>query len=131
MTIMTRTGPAPSVTPETEQFWNSAREGQLVIGHCNSCDQTHYYPRSICPFCQSDAELVKASGKGEIYSYSLMVKAEQPYAIAYVKLDEGPVIMTNIIETSQADIQIGARVVLSFQPSEGNGAPLPMFKVSD
>ena len=130
MTITTRTGPAPSETPETKPFWDAARQGKLLIGRCTDCNEAHYYPRSLCPFCQGSANFEAVSGEGNIYSYSLMLKAEQQYAIAYVKLDEGPVIMTNIVETSAADIEIGTRVALLFQPTEGKGAPLPMFRLS-
>lgn len=131
MTIATRPSPAPSETPETRPYWDAARRGELLVRRCRDCGEAHHYPRSACPFCLGETEWETASGKGEIYSYSLMLKAEQPYVIAYVRLDEGPVVMTNIVDTRASAISIGARVSLVFKETEGDGAPLPMFTPSD
>lgn len=130
MTIATRTGPAPAETPETEAYWQAAREGRLLLRRCTSCDEAHHYPRSLCPFCLSETVWETAAGTGQIYSYSIMAKAEQPYAIAYVQLDEGPILMTNIVDTPETDIRIGARVMMEFRDSEDKDTPLPMFRVS-
>jgi uncharacterized OB-fold protein len=56
-----------------------------------------------------------------------MRQAKIPYAIAYVTLDEGPTMMTNIVETDLDAIRIGQRVRVVFVPTEG-GAPVPMFR---
>ena len=67
-----------------------------MIKHCKACGEAHYYPRAMCPFCVSDdTEWQTASGTGTIYTYSVMRRAEIPYAIAYVTLDEGVTMMTN------------------------------------
>jgi hypothetical protein len=130
VTIATRTGPAPAESPETEAYWKAAREGRLLLRRCTSCAEVHHYPRSLCPFCLGETFWETAAGTGLIYSYSIMAKAEQPYAIAYVQLDEGPILMTNIVDTPETDIRIGARVSLAFRDSEGEDTPLPMFRVS-
>ena len=119
--------PAPPITPETEPFWTAAGEGRLVIKKCRSCGQVHYYPRSICPFCGSDrTEWRDASGRGTIYSYSIMRRAPVPYAIAYVTLEEGVTMMTNIVDCDLDAIRIGQKVTVVFRPTEG-GPPVPMF----
>ena len=129
MILSTRIGPTPSVTPETEQYWQAATEGRLLLRKCVDCGEAHYYPRSLCPFCMGQTDWIVAAGTGSIYSFSVMTKVEQPYAVAYVKLDEGPVMMTNIIGTPVGDIEIGARVTLEFIETEGVNPPLPMFRV--
>ncbi len=67
-----------------------------------------------------------ASGQGTIYSFSVMKRAEVPYAIAYVTLAEGPTMMTNIVDCDLDTIRIGQKVTLRFVPTEG-GPPMPMF----
>lgn len=119
--------PAPVNDPENQRFWDAAREGRFILPRCTACGGVHWYPRAICPHCFSDRiEWIEASGQGTIYSYSVMRRAEVPYAIAYVTLDEGPTMMTNIVDCDFDAIRIGQRVRMMFKPSEG-GAPVPMF----
>ena len=119
--------PAPEANPETRPFWDAAAEGRLLIGKCTSCGKPHYYPRALCPFCGSDAtEFVQAGGGGSVYSYSVMRRVPVPYALAYVTLDEGVTMMTNIVDCDLDAIRIGQRVRVVFKPTEG-GPPVPMF----
>jgi uncharacterized OB-fold protein len=55
-----------------------------------------------------------------------MKRAEVPYAIAYVTLEEGPTMITNIVDCDLDAIRIGQKVAVSFKPTEG-GPPVPMF----
>ncbi len=88
----------------------------------------HWYPRAICPFCASDKiEWRAASGKGTIYTYSVMRRAKEPYAIAYVTLAEGPTMMTNIVDCDFDVLRVGQPVTVVFKDTE-NGPPVPMFK---
>jgi uncharacterized OB-fold protein len=119
--------PAPEANPETKPFWEGAAAGRLLIGRCKACGKPHYYPRALCPFCGSDAtEWIAASGRGAVYSYSVMRRLPVPYALAYVTLDEGVTMMTNIVDCDLDSIRIGQRVRLVFKPTEG-GPPVPMF----
>jgi uncharacterized OB-fold protein len=119
--------PAPQPNPETKAFWEGAAQGRLLIKKCLACQQVHYYPRAICPFCGSDrTEWQQTSGRGSIYSWSVMRRAEVPYAIAYVTLDEGVTMMTNIVDCDLDGIRIGQRVRVVFKPTEG-GPPVPAF----
>jgi uncharacterized OB-fold protein len=128
MILTPRTPAAPVPTVETEAYWAAAREGRLMFGHCDACDQPHFYPRARCPFCLSArTRLVQARGTGTLYSYSVMRRAAQPYAIAYVTLDEGQTMMTNLVGCAPEHIRIGMAVRVVFVPSEG-GAPVPMFE---
>lgn len=123
----TRTIASPQPNPETEAFWLAAENGKLMIGSCRSCSKVHWYPRAICPHCFSDqTELKEASGKGEVYSYSVMKRAKISYAIAYVTLAEGPKMMTNIVDTDLDAIEIGQAVKVVFKETE-DGPPVPMF----
>jgi uncharacterized OB-fold protein len=119
--------PAPQPNPETTAFWEAAARGRLLLKKCLACSQAHYYPRALCPFCGSDrTEWQAASGLGSIYSWSVMRRAEVPYAIAYVTLEEGITMMTNIVDCDLDGIRIGQRVRVVFKPTDG-GPPVPAF----
>jgi uncharacterized protein len=118
---------APPVNLETQHFWDAAKDGKLLIKKCAACGEAHFYPRPFCPFCFSDkVEWQEASGRGTIYTYSVMRRTPVPYAIAYVELAEGPRLMTNIVDCDLDRIKIGQAVRLVFKPSDG-GPPVPMF----
>lgn len=118
----------PEVTPEAQPFWDAAADGQLLIKRCNACGEPHYYPRALCPFCLSaDTAWEAAAGTATIYSLSTMRRGpDAPFTLAYVQLDEGPAVLTNIVEADQDALAIGQRVRVRFMPSEG-GPPLPCF----
>jgi uncharacterized OB-fold protein len=113
--------------PETRPVFEAADGGKLIVPKCNACGRSHWYPRAICPYCFSqDLAWNPASGHGTVYSFSVMKRAEVPYAIAYVTLDEGPTMMTNIVDCDLDSIRIGQKVKLAFVASE-NGPRMPMF----
>jgi uncharacterized OB-fold protein len=119
--------PAPAVNPEIKPFFDAAAQGNLMLKKCAACGQSHFYPRAICPYCASDrTEWVTSSGRGTIYSYSVMRRVPVPYAIAYVTLEEGVTMMTNIVDCDLDAIRVGHRVKVVFKPTEG-GPPVPMF----
>jgi uncharacterized OB-fold protein len=119
---------SPEPTVDTQKYWAAAGERKLMIGKCRSCGELHFYPRTRCPKCLSaETELVQASGKGTIYSYSVMRRAKIPYAIAYVALEEGVTMMTNIVGTDLDRIEVGMPVRVAFQPS-ANGTFVPVFE---
>jgi hypothetical protein len=118
-------GPWPD--PETQAYWDAAKEGRLLVRRCNACGEIHFYPRSICPFCFSDdTQWLESKGDGVIYSYSVMRRGAAPYALAYVTLDEGPTLMTNIVDCDLASLRIGQRVRVTFKQSD-NGFRIPVF----
>ena len=127
MSAPERTIPTPAVTPETRPFWDAAEEGRLPCQAVRGVRPGDHYPRSICPFCWSDrTEWVRVSGRGIIYSYSVMLRVPVPYAIAYVTLDERVTMMTNIVDCDLDAIRIGQPVRVVFRPTHG-GPPVPMF----
>ena len=92
--------PAPLPNPENQPYWDAAKEGKLLVKRCKDCGEFHFYPRAICPFCFSDqTEWVESKGTGSIYSYSVMRRGVPvPFAIAYVTLDEGITMLTNMAD---------------------------------
>lgn len=124
-----RTIPTPPIDVESEAFYQAAKQGRFLIRRCLACGRAHWHPRSLCPHCFGPTEWSEALGDGEIYSYSVMRRAEPPYAIAYVKLAEGPTMLTNIVATPFDAIAIGSPVKLVFTPTEDGGPPVPCFRV--
>ena len=120
---------SPSLNIGDEPYFEAAAKGKLAVKYCADCSRYHHYPRAKCPFCHSEnTQWREASGKGTIYTYSITrPSGATPYAIAYVTLDEGPSMMTNIVDCDLDAIRIGQTVAVTFKPSE-NGQPIPMFK---
>lgn len=123
----TRRIPAPAQNLESKPFWDAAKQGKFLIKKCNGCGEVHWYPRNLCPFCFSaDTVWQESPGEGVIYTYSLMHRnTPVPYAIAYVNLDEGPAVLTNIIDFTPETLKIGQRVKIKWT-STGEGNP-PVF----
>ena len=123
-----RTYTDPAINLETEPYWAAAKDGKLMLKRCNACGEPHFYPRSLCPHCgSSDVDWLESTGKGTIYSYSVMRRAKIPYAIAYVTLDEGVTMLTNIVEADFDALGIGQAVQVAFRETEG-GQALPVFR---
>jgi uncharacterized OB-fold protein len=97
---------------------------------CTSCGKLHWYPRALGPFCQGETAWEDLSGQGTIYSVSVTRKAgPMAYAIAYVTLDEGITLLTNIVDCDLDALRISQRVTLCFKPTDG-AAMVPMFTPS-
>jgi hypothetical protein len=112
---------------ENQPFFDAAREGKLMLKRCHACGEVHYYPRAICPFCASHrTEWVASMGRGRIYSYSVMRRVPKPFAIAYVTLDEGVTMLTNLVDCDFERLTIGQPVRVVFKPAE-NADMIPMF----
>ncbi len=119
--------PAPVPTPETTWFWEAARQHRLMLPKCVSCARTHWYPRAICPHCLGDAsDRIEASGEGVIYTYTVMRRVAEPYALAYVTLAEGPTMLAQLVDCDFNGLKVGGRVKLAWVPS-ADGTPMPCF----
>ncbi|WP_087974621.1 Zn-ribbon domain-containing OB-fold protein [Oceanobacillus rekensis] len=119
----------PEVHPEHKEYWDATAEGKLLVKQCESCGEYHYYPRVLCPFCMSDKTKWKeAKGTGNIYTFSVMRRAKPaPYAIAYVTLDEGPKMMTNIVDFDLDRIHMNQKVKVVFKQSGDQDNPGPFI----
>lgn len=120
--------PAPPVNVEYEEFWSKANNGKLLLPRCMDTNQFFWYPRKISPFTLSaNVEWVEAAGRGVIYTFSVMRRADPQYVIAYVRLVEGITMMTNIVECDPDSLEVGQPVELLMQKSE-NGQKIPVFR---
>ena len=112
----------PTIEPETQPFWDAARERRLLIQRCSGCGAAQHYPRAICATCWSDqVAWEEASGRGTLYTFSTVFindlppfAARLPYVAAAVDLEEGPRLMTNIVGAEPGDLRVGMPVVVDF-----------------
>ncbi len=129
--------PAPNVLPEVKPFWDATARGELVLPRCLECRTLIWYPKPFCPSCASTrVEWVPASGRGTVYSYTVNRRGVADlaayrdagvYILAYVELEEGPRIMTNIVDCDPESVRIGQKVELVFHDT-GAGNALARFR---
>lgn len=96
----------PTPTPETRHYWEGAKAGELRLQRCDACETAYFPPRPFCPECGSrKVSVFKASGKATLHSYVInhlpAPGFSGPFAIAVVKLAEGPTMMSNILDCPQ------------------------------
>jgi uncharacterized protein len=109
--------PAAVVTPDNSEFFAGLEQGRLMLPRCDGCDTVIWYPRHHCPACgDSRITWFPSSGQGIIYSFTVVRRGlgewgnVAPYVVAYVELDEGPRVLTNISPVDLASLAIGAPV---------------------
>jgi len=116
--------PTP-MTPEAKPYWDGLKDEKLMLPKCGDCKKAFFYPRIACPHCHSrNIGWEQASGKGVLYSFEIAYrslnpafKIEPPYVLAMIELEEGPRIMSNLIniEADPAVVKIGAPVEVVFE----------------
>jgi uncharacterized OB-fold protein len=124
--------PSPVINPENKPFWDAAQDNRLMLKVCKSCNESHYYPRTICPHCGSDATVwVESKGLGEIYSYTVMRRGvEVPFAMAYVRLNEGISLLTHLTHCDFDTIKVGQKVKVVFLETQ-DGQKTHLFEPLD
>lgn len=126
--------PLPEPTPETAHFWEGARQGELRLQRCDDCAAVIFPPRPFCPECASrSVSVFAASGRGRLDSYVINHRPhpafEGPYAIALVALEEGPRLMSNIVDCAQTPeaLQLDMPLEVVFAP-QNDEISLPLFR---
>lgn len=115
--------PLPVPSPESRPFWQAARNHQLVLPRCNRCEKSWFPPSCLCPHCLSDdTGWQEVSGRGRVHSFVVFHRVydpafarEVPYVVALVELDEGPRLLSNIVDVEPHRIRCGMHVVVKFE----------------
>ena len=126
--------PVPHPTPESQGYWDGAAAGTLRLQRCAACGLFRHYPQLTCTNCYSlDVELVDATGRGTVHSWTIAhhafhpaFKADLPYTLVIVDLKEGPRALGRLDPSAQHKLRIGLPVRVSFERNE-EGVPLPVF----
>lgn len=122
--------PSPEIWPDAKPYWEAAAEGRLLVKTCRACAEKYFYPRPLCPFCMSDeTEWLECSGRGSVYTYTVGSRAPFFPITAMIALEEGPVMMSAVIEADPASVAIGASVQVTFVPT-ADGQPIPVFRLA-
>lgn len=114
--------PIPVPNEDSLQFWEGCNEGKLRLQKCRACGHVRFYPRICCTECgTTETDWIEATGRGAVYSHttvyrapSAAFKADVPYVLALVTLDEGPRMMANIVGCDPEAVAIGRAVKVVF-----------------
>src|SRR5215469_609830 len=117
----------PRPIPEfgAEPFWEGCNRDELLMQRCSECRKFRWLPQPMCPACNSlKHEWVRVSGKGSVYSYTIITHpvhpaavSKVPYNVAQVQLAEDPglILLTNLVGIRNEDIRIGMPVQVTFE----------------
>ena len=125
----------PTPDDESQPFWDAARDGRLLIKRCAACGRAHHYPRPFCPYCWSRNVIwEQAAGTGTVYTFSVVYRNDLPpfnervpYVAAVVELDEGPRMMTNVVDCDVDDVTVGMPVEVTFRAIDDT-VTVPVFR---
>jgi hypothetical protein len=124
--------------PDTQPYWEGVKAGELRYQTCDSCKKLNFLPSAHCQSCGgSSLTWHKSKGEGTVYTFSVVRQNRIPgfvelgaYAIAYVDLDEGFRMLTNIVGVTDPtrDVRIGQRVRVEYEKQDSGDYPIPVFR---
>ncbi len=125
--------PRPAGSGDAAAFWESLRAGVLRLQRCGDCLALRHPPRPVCPRCSSRAiEWSTVSGRGEIWSFTIIhppvlpaFTSITPYNAVVVRLEEGPFLVSNLIDIGT--VAVGAAVELVLERIDDD-LTLPRFR---
>jgi len=124
----------PLANLDTKAFWDGCARGELLLQRCRSCDAYRHPPAPICSHCLSaQHEWVRVTGRGSVYTFVVVHETRVrgweklvPYVLAVVELEEGPRILSNIVNVAPEAVAIGMPVEVTFAELDGT-TKLPVF----
>ncbi|MPZ12877.1 MAG: hypothetical protein GEU73_00355 [Chloroflexi bacterium] len=128
--------PLPQVSDiETKPFWEGCARGEILLQRCLDCSAVRHPPSPICSGCLSSRlEWVPASGNATVYSFVVVHRAfhaafeeDVPYVVAIVELEEGPHMLSNVVEVPPESVEIGMPLRVCFD-CVSDEVTLPKFK---
>ncbi|OBA77972.1 nucleic acid-binding protein [Mycobacterium sp. 1164966.3] len=114
----------PTISADTEFFWNGLRDNKLLIQRCGRCGELRHPPRPMCPNCRSlDWDAVESSGRGTVYSYVMPHQPrfpffDYPYIVVLVELEEGVRLVSNLTDIDPSEVTAGLPVEVYYQSFE-------------
>ena len=111
--------PVPAPDADSTALWRGLRDGVLLLQHCADCGHVQYYQQAICRYCGGENLSHRAaSGRGKVHSFSVVhrapgpaFKAEVPYAVLLVDLEEGPRMISTYIGGKPEEVTFDMDVV--------------------
>jgi hypothetical protein len=104
-------------------FWDSLKEHAVRVQRCDDCGTYRYIPKDICPSCHGErASWTRISGRGEVYTYTVVrraptpaYQAEAPYVLAHVTMAEGFRMIASLTGADPEVVKIGMPVEVAYQ----------------
>jgi uncharacterized OB-fold protein len=127
--------PIPEPDEWSQAFFDATLRGELLLQRCGACGRWMWPVKVRCIECLADElRWEPASGLGTLYSYTLVhqlvhpgFKAEMPYNLALVDLDEGVRTHSSIVGIGNDELRVGMRLSVVFVPASEHIA-VPMFQ---
>ena len=117
----TYTKPLPGTEEVWAPHWAAAANHELHVQFCPSCDLYQFPPLTVCSNCAGSIEWKEVSGHATIHTFIIIHQVyhpgfvdDVPYNVTVVELDEGPFLVTNLVEIANDEIQIGMKVAVSY-----------------
>jgi uncharacterized protein len=114
--------PLPHIDEENRPFWEALQRHELYVQKCRDCGDVRYHPRALCTNCLSSrTEWLRSKGAAVIYTFTVTNQNQAsgfrdslPYVMAWVDLDEGVKMLTNIVDCPPQEVKIGMPVEAVF-----------------
>lgn len=117
--------------------WVAAREGRLDMPFCTACGRVAWPPGSVCHYCGGELEWRTCSGRGTILTFSVVRRAVQPewkgaepYVVAFIELEEGARLLSNVVDADPVALQCGDPVMAEFVETTDPALGLPVFRLA-
>jgi uncharacterized OB-fold protein len=129
--------PLPQPDALSAPFWENAHKGKLSVQACEDCGDRHFPPTPVCPHCLSSRQSWQAvSGRGTLLSWTVFHRAywpafqhELPYAVCLVRLEEGPVLVSNFASGEPTEGLAAGRPVEAVFEKITDEVTLPKFRL--
>jgi uncharacterized OB-fold protein len=128
--------PEPVMGVYDAPLWESIRARRMRLQRCAACGAWQYPPGPGCPECLSEAlEWREVSGGARVVSWAVFHRQylpayPAPYNVVVVRLDEGPLMVSNLEGRAPQGSWIGARMRLVYATMP-DGAVLPRFALAN
>ena len=106
--------PLPVITENNRPFWEATKSHELRLQKCHQCGHFWYPSGPVCPYCWSrDYEWTALRGRGKVtfwvvfhQRYFDSFKEDIPYNVVQVELEEGPRLISNLVDIKSEDIRM-------------------------
>jgi len=135
MNMDTDIKPRPLKSTADGVYWDYLKKHELRLQKCTKCQFIRFPASPLCPECHSnDHTWQRVKGTGSVFSWVVFHKCyfpsfakNVPYNVAMIQLDEGPIVIANIINIENSAIKRGLRVEVMFDDIDDT-LTIPRFK---
>jgi uncharacterized OB-fold protein len=127
--------PLPLLEGMAGEFYGFCKNQELRFQRCTECNTWRHVPRNMCAQCGSwNWEWAKSCGRGELLTWTVVTfpmqpsfAEEVPYAVTLIEMEEGPRVVSQIVDVEPQDLRMGMPVEVIFDAVTPE-VTLPRFK---